>query len=298
MQELSEISEQEKERIRTYLTGLARTLQGKKGIGSRGNLISEEETVLNAIQAPNRGDLKVLVIKNGKSSDIFIQNPRESDNPFAIMNARDHGQNPGRRRLNTSDAELKEDEFALFLGTAQDREVIRSGRDQIINAFTAVFEVSDKRQEAETDKNQDLRNKPLETCNLDEKWTIYISNWDFDTRKDQIVQELFLVPLMFAKYKQSVKQENLNLEPEKYRSSINQMIRDIYPANLRSVLKTDFKKEHADKLKEVQDCLKSLRNRIGEKIAGAGTGEYSMFLKTCDAYVTTILEKDPELTRV
>ena len=297
MPDISSLTDQDLQQVKEYLIGLGKTLQKKKGIGNRGAMLSEEETVLNGLLHPQRGDILISILRLGQDLNIFVQNPRDPDNPFVVMNPRDHGKNPGRRKLNTSDSQLQEGEFALFLSTAQDRELFRISKDQFINLYSIELEIAENRPEA-SDREQDLRRKHLSECTEDERWKIYKANWDFDSRRKIIIEDMMTIPVLYAKYKQPVKQQNLSLEPGIFESSLHQMIRDIYPSNLRPVLKKDFPREHDEKIKEVMDCLKSVRIKIQEKINGSQTPEFIDYLKEYDAHIEEIITRDPHLTRI
>jgi hypothetical protein len=298
MNNVSELTAQETEKIKTYLEGIKESLSARKGMADKSSLLTEEEAVLNSIINPERGDIKITLMRDKKETVIFVNNQRDPENPFVVMNYADQKRFSGRRPLNTLFRNLKEGEHALYISSGQDKELLaNTGITKIVFYLTQITETQ-KAQVAPTSGTDHLKTKPLAECTVDEKFIIYKRGWGFDTRMNQITAELFTLELLFARYNQPVKKELINIEPLKFKVSIHQMIRDVYPYNIRVLLRKEFPEDHEKKLQEVMDILKTLLIKIEEKSEFAGDGDYGIFLKEVSAFAKDIAVNDPKLEKV
>ncbi len=298
MNEVSELQPSEAEKVRKYLEGIQKTLSGRRGISDRGTLMAEEETVLNSLIYPDRGDVKVTFLKDKKESFVMLNNARDPGNPFVIMSYEDQRHFSARRALNPSFRTLKEGEYGLFISSVQDRELLANTGIPKYFFYSIQFLQTERREVIPTSGTDALKNKPLAECTKDEKFIIFQKKWDYDSRLPEIQKELFNLEVMFAKYKMPVKKEIINIEPSKMQANIAQMIRDAYPYNIRVVLRKDFPADHEKKMQEVLDVIRTVIVKLEEKLTDAGSGDYAKYLNDVIKFTRDILEKDPKLERV
>ena len=201
---------------------------------------------------------------------------------------------PGRRPL-SGRGQLKEGEYALFLITAQDRDLLRVNKAETVEGYSARFELHSNPAFAPKQAD-DLKIKPLAQCTLDEKWQIFKKGWPGDDRPALIEQELLSFPVTYARYKQAQKSEMLGLPPEKFKERIGQMIRDVYPGGIRMSLRRDFPDEHRQRLQQVRTLLSGLAQTIAGKIFPQNPKDLNRHLDEVVDYLKDIVENDPELS--
>jgi hypothetical protein len=298
MNNVSEIAAQEAEKIKAYLEGIKENLTARRGIADKSLLMAEEETILNSILNPDRGDVKITLMRDRKDSVIFLNNQRDPENPFVVMSFEDHKHFSGRRALNPSYRTLKEGEFGLFISGSQDRELLANTGIPKFTFYSVQFMETAKPVMSASTGTEYLKSKPLAECSVDEKFTIYKRSWDFDSRLSALNAELFSIEMLYARYKSPVKKETLNIEPAKYKVMIHQMIKDVYPYNMKVLLRRDYPAEHETKMQEVMDILKTVINKTEEKSSFAGEGEYGQHLKEVILFVKDIMTNDPKLEKV
>jgi hypothetical protein len=298
MNNVSEINAQEAEKIKAYLEGIKKNFAARRGIADKGLLMAEEETILNSITNPDRGDVKITLMRDRKDTVIFLNNQRDSENPFVVMSFEDQRQFSGRRALNPSLRTLKEGEFGLFISGSQDRELLANTGIQKFTFYSVQFMDSAKPAIAAVAGTDYLKSKPLAECSIDEKFTIYKRSWDFDARMPALIAELFTIEMLYARYKSPVKKETLNIEPSKYKVMIHQLIKDVYPYNMKVLLRKDYPSEHETKMQEVMDILKTIIIKTEQKSSSAGQGEYGQHLIEVTAFVKDIMTNDPKLEKV
>ncbi len=288
MNTIDELSEVEQTKVKHTLAGLIRVLKSKKGLASKGTLLSEEESILGTLIHPERGDLMLKLLREKKEIHVFINNPRDPNTFFSIMSNEDARKNTGRRMIGgNSGTEHEEDGSSLYLINAHDRDALIDPRSEVISLYTNVFGLSET-PVREVSAEETLKNKPYENCTFSEKWIIYKKDWEMDRRRTSIAVELFQCELSYARFKQPVKSERIMLSPEKYRESVGQISRDIYPVNVQMVLKKDFPVDHKKKAAEVAEVLLSLKKRVDEKMKTEGA--HSDYINHMNA-VTIFIEQ-------
>lgn len=295
-QDLTALQPEETEKVRNMLAGLINTLRSRQSIGGSGRgLIQDEEYVLNSLQHPERGDVMVSIVRDKYQLHVFLANRRDPKNPLVIMDAVTARDNPARRPLDNTKS-IQDGEYALFLNTFQDRELL-SHMDRV-DIYSVHFGLNRNTIEmkAPPAPGENLATKPLENCTREDKWKIYKKNADFDNRVASIEKELFGFPLLYARHKQPAREETIILTPNKTKEAVGQLIRDIYPYGVRVSLRRDYPKEHKQKLEEVRRVLGDLAGSVGGKRSAGNPEEYSAFLDEAVEYLNEIVRNDPEFS--
>lgn len=290
--DLSSLSQEETEIVRTALSGLIETLKTRRRIGQSTGLVVEEEAVLGSLLHPERGDVTITLVKS-RVKEIFISNKRDAGNPFSLMDKTGERAFPGRRLVNNFWGELKDGQYALFLTTQQDHEMLASPKTNRIDIFSTHFNVRESMNQV---VESPLKNKPIADCSCDEKWQIYKLNYDMDLRRPIIEKELFAFTFDYAKYKLPRKTETIMFVPDKYRPNLGMLVRDMYPYGVRQMLRRDFPAEHKAKLEEVYGYLRSLAAVIIERQSKCESEPYQHFLQEILTIINNTLQQDPELT--
>ncbi len=293
--DVSELSPEDLQQVQNALRALITELGSRKAVGGGTGSIPDEDIVLQSLAHPERGDVLISIIReqNGRLQ-IFLSNRRDQDNPFAVMNQAMLRDYPGRRPL-SGRGQLKEGEYALFLITAQDRDLLRVNKAETIEGYSARFELHSNPAFAPKQAD-DLKIKPLAQCTLDEKWQIFKKAWPGDDRPALIEQELLSFPVTYARYKQAQKSEMLGLPPEKFKERIGQLIRDVYPGGIRMSLRRDFPDEHRQRLQQVRTLLSGLAQTIAGKVFPQNPKDLNRHLDEVVDYLKDIVENDPELS--
>ncbi len=289
MNSIEDLKPEELEYVKLHLNGLINSLKKRKPVAGSGGLLSEEEHIFNSLLHPERGDVTVFIDRTTKPVGIYISNPREPDNPYSVMSYKESNRNTNRRSLSgLSGYRLEDGDYGLFLINAQDRDILDSERDNIISMYSTNFEVSESRPVSTNTEIDTLKNKPIEACTASDKWIIFEKNWEFDNRLDQIEKDLFQIEISYAKYKMPVKQEKIFITPGHYKEHIGQMIRDIYPPNVETVLIKDFPTDHRKKVHERKDIMNTLKFKLEEKISAVSGAhpDYLEFLESVKAYIS------------
>ncbi|MCB1326410.1 MAG: hypothetical protein H7A21_12585 [Spirochaetales bacterium] len=295
--DLSALAPGELEQARSILSGLAEALQARKVLGSATGMIPDEEIVLNSIKHPERGDILVTVMRENKRLHLFVSNRRDPDNPFAIMDGKMLRDFPGRRPLNSHKTVLKEGEYALFLITIQDREMLRAHEKELVQVYSVHFGLAEEPRRAPR-AEADVGNKPVSECTPQELWEVYRRAATGDSRVLEIERRFFGVPLTYSRYRGSKKEELLILSPDKYKEKIGQLIRDAYPYGVRVSLRRDYPAEHAEKLEEVHGYLRNLAEQYRQQIAEDAPDNLRSHVERVCEYIEDIVKNDPQLSHI
>lgn len=296
MQNQEEISPEDKSEIRKALVSLMTCMQARKGVGTSG-IIPDEEIVLTSLQHPERGDVVITALRDARGRlQAFVSNRRDPDSPFAVMSGRDVRNFPERRLLNSRPtSSLKEDEYALFLITLQDKEALQAPLVKKWKIFSTHFDLNET--EVHRPKiGDDLRVKPLAACTLEEKLLIIKRNWPGDARRDALEKELYGFAFNYSKYKMPERSEEILLSPDHYRERVGQLIRDMYPYGIRTTIRRDYPKEHKQRLDDVHAALKRLSDLAAARQKSDAPHELARHYEEVAAYLREIVERDPELS--
>ena len=298
LKDLSALPTDQVEFVRRLLKDLINSLQNKKGVNSGGgNLLPDEDSVLNSLLHPERGDVIITVVPDGGKLQVFISNRRDSSSPFVGMKLEDLRYFPGRRTLDGSRPDPHYGGTGLFITSIQDQELIRNSTLSRADIYSVHFGIGEKAPVSRVSGAGDLSGKSLDECTWAEKWAIYKMNKDMDHRLPQIENELFSVPVVYAKYKQSEKPERIVITPRKYKQNIGQLIRDVYPAGIRTSLRRDYPAEHKKQIENCHVYLRRLVSGLRDKMSGDNGEEYNAYLEDLTGYIEEILETDPELVQ-
>jgi len=288
---IDQFTPEEVAQVRRVLLGLIATLRSRKPANGSGTLIPDEEYILESLTHPERGDVMVLLVREPKSSEIFLSNRRDAANPFAVMDKDGARRNPGRRPLNHDPSGIKEGEWGLFINSIQDREMLRLGTP--LEAYSSHFGLGDSIRPAQT-VAPDLESRPVHALAENERWLLFKRGLEPTDAGNKIEKELFGFSVRYARYKAPVKEETVILNPRKLKQNVGQMIRDIYPYNVRVILRREFPAEHAQKLKDMENALKSLISEVRNKIGSVNDDEYRAALQETITFMDKVLETDPE----
>jgi len=289
---IEELSEKELEKIRDILKSLIESLRDKK---AHGLMIPDEEFILNSLTHPERGDVKVTILRD-KEIEVFLSNRRDETYPFSVMSNNEVRKFSDRKFIDGVRSSLKEGHHGLFLISQQDQNRITSSANKIVS-YSAFFNINEPGQNIHSDENKELKTKNIDKCTLEDKWIIYKRGWEMDNRIPVIENELFGFKVVYAKYRQKYNEEMIVFSPKKYREKVGQLVRDIYPPNVRLSLKRDFPKDHAKNVEETQKVLKSILKLIEERLENPENPEgYKSFLDELKLLLGNIVTKDPDLS--
>jgi hypothetical protein len=287
------LSGEEIEQIKTVLKALIESLREKRAAGT---IIPDEEFILNSLNHPERGDVKIYIYRNEGETQIFIFNRRDESNPFTIMDYRTSRKYPERKMLEGIGGVLPDGKYGLFMISPTDREMLKIAKDKIVETFSVNFGVSDP-LESPKKKEFDLDSKSFESCTISDMWLIYKMGKIGDRRLPLIEKELFTFKAVYAKYGNKYREEEMLLLPKKYQQNIAQMIRDIYPYRIRVALRRDYPEDHKKYLSEVFKAILELKKNIDMKLTNDAHPEYATLLTEMKVFLSEIVEKDQELTR-
>lgn len=293
--DLTALQPDEIDHIKHLLVNLLTNLKSRRALGGSGGLVTDEEVVYSALTHPERGDVVVIVLRGKKLPQIFLGNRREEDAPLAVMDKAIGRKYPGRRPLAGRFDDLKDDEVHLFLITIQDREMLHNAGDERVDLFSVHFGLADVKPMV-TRPGDELKNRRLEECSLADRWEIFNRQWEADSRLPAIEKDLFGFQFTYARYKQPAKEEILMFTPSKWKPHLGQLVRDMYPYNVRKTLRESFPKEHAEKLKQTHASLQGLATVIKERCLDTHPEGYLNFLKMLAETISSIEKNDPELS--
>lgn len=284
--------------VKSVLLGLMHTLKAKRGLGAEhSGLSTDEEIILQSLSHPERGDVKIMLANLDNRDQVFISNRRDPSSPFSVMDKDLIRLYPGRRSVDgVTKQTLIDGQFALFIITITDREYLRMNESTIDQFFSVHLGIHDDMDQKSHTVN-DYMLRSVDNWSMDEKLdSLNRLDWG-DPKILAVEKELFGFSLAFAKYKQKSAEELVVLSPRKPVERISQLIRDIYPYNVRVVLRRDFPKEHAAKLEETREVLRNLITIITERSSNAKNPEYKSILSGFTVAIKEILEKDPDFQR-
>ncbi len=293
--EVTELNPEDFAFVQNALRSLMTALSTRKAVGGVSTSIPDEDIVLQSLAHPERGDVLVSAVREGHGPlQVFISNRRDADNPFAVMSPSMVRDFPGRRPLNNR-LNLKDGEHSLYLITVQDRDLLRTRRNDVVEGFSAHFQLHNN--PTFTPKQADeLKLKPLAQCTVEEKWQIYKKGYPGDNRPEQIEHELLSFPVSFARYTQAQKSEMIVLPPQRYKERVGQLIRDIYPGNVRGMLRRDYPAEHQQLLNAVKTVLTALASTISGKVFPQNPTDLNRHLDEVADFMRDIVQSDPELS--
>lgn len=294
-QDVQNLKPEDIEEVRRILKSLQDTFTAKR---SGGGLIPDEEIVQKALSHPERGDIAVTVLRDDRRGlQVFVSNRRDQDAPFAVMDGKRQRDFPERRALNRNfSRQLKDNETDLFLITQEDRDMLKHPATEKVRVFSADFGLNQQPTHAPPQADE-LRVKPLEQCNVAEKWQIYKKTFAGDARHEQVSHDLFGLALTFAKHKMPPRAEEILLSPEKYRERIAQLIRDIYPYGVRTSLRRDYPRDHAAKLEEVYEALRRISRAFQQRMTAGLPDALNRHYEEVAVFCQEVIDLDPELTR-
>ncbi len=288
--ELSRLSAAELEKVRNTLLGLIQSIKSRMVITSHGsNLLKDEDITLQSLLHPERGDVLVTILRDHGALHIFLSNRRDAGSPFCVMDYTTMRRYPARRPVD-SHLIVKEGDTALFLCTQQDRDMIERHSPDKISAYSIHFDVREVTGGAQKEEARD----PLEKS-IQEKWDAYRRHDAGDPAVSGIEKELFGFTLIYAKYRMPTREETIIIRPDKEKVFLGQLIRDIYPYNIRVILRKEDHTQHLQKLDDVHSALRKLKEQVSARINDTLPEPYKRYLETIRSLITDILEKDPQL---
>jgi len=276
--------------VKESLNGLIHSLKARMGITGHGStLLKDEEIVIQSLLHPERGDVLITVLRDHKDLHIFVSNRRDLSSPFVIMDFATFRKFPGRRPVDSMHS-LKEGEHGLFLSTQQDRDLIKVHEAQKIEIYSIHLDV----REAPAEKKAEVK-QPSE-FGVPEKWDFIRRSDASDSMAQNYVKELFGYTLSYAKYKAEPRQELLIIRPEKEKLFVGQLIRDMYPYNVRVILRKEHPEQHKAKLADVHGTLRKLRESVLTRTNEINPPDYKRYLDGLSGLLAAVVDKDPELS--
>jgi hypothetical protein len=287
--DLSRLTHDEVEAVTRALQGLVSSLKARMGIGA-GNtgLVKDEEIVLQSLLHPERGDVLVSVVKDHHDLHLFVSNRRDSGSPFVVMNAREMRRHPARRPVDTMHTP-RDEQYGLFLSSQQDRDMIQRHEQDRADIYSIHFGIAEARVLPEIKKPHEF--------GILEKMEFVKKAEHGDPTAQTYIKELFTFPVTFSKYKGSPREVPITLPPDKEMLYIGQMVRDIYPYNIRVILRKEDPQTHNSHIAEAQAALSKLRDKIQEKKSEAHPENYSAYLNRLTELIDNALKSDPELAK-
>jgi len=285
--DLSRLTTEEVGAVTRALQGLVNSLRTRMGIGS-GNtgLVKDEEIVLQSLLHPERGDVLVSVVKDHHDLHLFISNRRDSGSPFVVMDAREMRRHPARRPVDTMHVP-RDEQYGLFLSSQQDRDLMQRHEQDRADVYSVHFGIAEARVVPEIKKPHEF--------GILEKMEFVKKTEHGDPTAQAYAKELFTFPVTFSKYKGSPREVPILLPPDKEMLYIGQMVRDIYPYNIRVILRKEDPLLHNSHIAEAQAALSKLRDKIQERKTDSHPEAYSAYLSRLTDMIDSALKADPEL---
>lgn len=287
--DLSRLTSDEVEKVKRALQGLVNALKTRMGIGAgNSGLVKDEEIVLQSLLHPERGDVLVTVVKDHHDVHLFVSNRRDSGSPFVVMDAREMRRHPARRPVDSMHVP-RDDQYGLFLSSQQDRDLMQRHEQDRADVYSVHFGIAEARVVPEIKKPHEF--------GILEKMEFVKKAEHGDPTALAYVKELFTFPVTFSKYKGSPREVPIQLPPEKEMLYIGQMVRDIYPYNIRVILRKEDPQLHNSHIAEAQAALAKLRDKIQEKKSESHPEAYNAYLNRITEMIDGALKSDPELNK-
>lgn len=288
--DLSHLKPEEIEKVRKVLLNLIAGIKARQVITAHGSaLLKDEEITLQSLLHPERGDVLVTIVRDHGMLHVFLSNRRDPGSPFSVMDYQTMRRFPARRPVDSHHI-VKDGETALFLCTQQDRDMLARESPDIISAYSSHFDV----KEISEVKTQAAPVDPI-SKSIQEKWDSYRRHDPGDPAVAHIEKELFGYTITYAKYKASAREETVIIRPEKEKLFVGQLIRDIYPYNIRAMFRKDNHEQHLQKLGEVHSTLRKLREQVTNRKGESLPEPYMHYLTGLQEMISNVLEKDPQL---
>lgn len=223
----------------------------------KGKLLVEEELIYESLRNPKKGDVKIIVILD-KVYHIFFESKKQKDSYLSLMNDVEAKFYPERRPLDYYvGSNQPEENYNLYIPSISDLNLIKEPKENRWEFYSIELEIIEH-----FEKPKEEIPKDLEALNLDEKWKIYVKLDEFDPRKQELRKLFFGFKLKYRRYKSPEEERMIIIEPEEIVSKVGMIAREIYPLNLRIVLRRDFKKDH----QELSEYTKKVLNKLSEMV--------------------------------
>jgi len=274
MVQQNEVKEYVKEILKKYYDILH-----KKRI-DKGKLLIDEEIIYQSIQNPLKGDIKIIVIQD-KIYHIFIESKRHANYYFVVMNDLEAGHYIDRRPFDyyvyTNNPK---DNYNLYIASISDNNTIQQAKLfenkwEFYSIELGIFQPQQKEKESFPEN--------IELLDADKQWEVFKKLPDQDPRKKEIQKQFYGFRIKYKKYKQSEEEVFLIIEPSKITEYIGMIARDIYPINLRNVLRRDYKKDHENLVAYAVKVLNTLNSEVQQrKEAFNNNQDYLEYLKSIE----------------
>jgi len=286
--DLARLTSDEVQLVTGALQGLMKSLKARMAIGAATGLVKDEEIVLQSLMHPERGDVLVTVVKDHRELHIFLSNRRDVTSPFVVMDAHEMRRHPARRPVDSMHIP-KEENRGLFLSSQQDRDLIQRHEADRADIYSIHFGIAEARVQPEY-------KKPAE-FGIAEKMEFVKRHDHGDPAAQNYSNELYGFRVTYAKYKGQPHEVLIVLPPEKEMLYIGQMVRDIYPYNMRVLLRKDDLQLHNSHIAEAQAALARLRDMVQERKSDSHPEAYSVYLGRLTDLLDNALKNDPELAK-
>ncbi len=274
MVQQNEVKEYVKEILKKYYDILH-----KKRI-DKGKLLIDEEIIYQAIQNPLKGDIKIIVIQD-KIYHIFIESKRHANYYFVVMNDLEAGHYIDRRPFDyyVYTTNPKEN-YNLYIASITDNNTIQQAKLfenkwEFYSIELGIFQPPQKEKESIPEN--------IELLDADKQWEVFKKLSDHDPKKKELQKQFYGFRIKYKKYKQPEEEVFLIIEPSRITEYIGMIARDIYPINLRNVLRRDYKKDHENLVAYVVKVLNTLNSEVQQKKqAFTNNSDYLEYLKSIE----------------
>ncbi len=267
-----------KDYVKEILESYYQSLEQKRK--NKGKLLQDEEIIYQAIKDPTRGDIKILVIYDS-ILHVFIESKRHPGSYFSVMNDLEARRFIDRRPFDyyifNSDPK---NNYNLYLCSASDNQLILKSKE--FNNKWQFYSIELKMFKP-IEKNKEIIPENLDNLSLDQKWDVFKKLPELDPRKKELQKEFYGFKLKYKKYKQPAEEEKfLLIEPHKIKELVGMISREIYPINLRDVLRRDYKKEHIQLIDYTKNILNSFLEEVQRRKNLISKEDYLEYLKTIE----------------
>ncbi|MCE9597722.1 MAG: hypothetical protein K8S54_07120 [Spirochaetia bacterium] len=289
--ELGKLEPHEVTQVKTAVEGLVRSLKARMGIsGQASNLLKDEEIVIQSLLHPERGDVLITILRDHRELHLFISNRRDANAPFVIMDFATFRKHPGRRPIDNIHS-LKEGEYGIFLASQQDLDLIKSNANMKVELYSVHLGVH------ESPIEHKVEHKTPAQFGTTEKWEAIRRSEVEDSTVQEYIKELFGFGVTYARYNQQPRHEHIVIRPDKEKLFVGQLIRDMYPYNVRVILRKEHPDQHKARLADVHGALRKLREEVTHKNQDGIPQGYSQYLSHLASLLADTVDNDPELSR-
>lgn len=229
---------------------------------NRGKLLIDEEMFYHALKEPTRGDVRIIVILEN-TYHVFLESKRHAKTFFAVMNDIEASHYPDRRPYDyyLISSEPSEN-YNLYIASFSDLNMIDNAREfvNMLQFYSIVLELFQP-----VIKMQEEKKEIPALTEEDQKWQRFLKMSPFDPQKRELEQHFFGFTVKYRKFKQKEEEKRMLIPPLKVKELIGMIARDIYPLNLRVIIRKDYKEEHQELINYIKQVLRNIEFQVDER---------------------------------